>query len=199
MNTDAIALCALLAVASGGFLWHWRHTRRRLDGLQARLEQVDNARRELAAQLTRLKRQAPEEALRVRRETLLPLFELDDHLRRAQAHASSTSDENLSVGLGLVAKELQNTWAKQGLERVGAVGECFDPHRHDALEHRPDPKGADPTLLQVVEVLSHGFALGGGRLRPERVAVAAAILRKHLLTLDPLTNEPHPAVRAPDE
>ncbi|PJB33987.1 MAG: nucleotide exchange factor GrpE [Deltaproteobacteria bacterium CG_4_9_14_3_um_filter_63_12] len=199
MNPDAIALCALLAVASGGFLWHWRHTRRQLDALQARLEQVDNARRELAAQLTRLKRQAPEEALRVRRETLLPLFELDDHLRRAQAHASSTSDENLSVGLGLVAKELQNTWAKQGLERVGAVGECFDPHRHDALEHRPDPEGADPTLLQVVEVLSHGFALGGVILRPARVAVAAAIRSEHLLTLDLLTNEPHPAVRAPDE
>ena len=58
-------------------------------------------------------------------------------------------------------------------ERFGAVGEAFDPERHEALMHLPDAElPADAETTTVVQVLQPGYRAGTKVIRPARVAVA---------------------------
>ena len=56
-----------------------------------------------------------------------------------------------------------------GLERVGEVGEPFDPNHHEAIGSLPaESKDHDHTVGTVLQV---GYKFGGALLRPARVQV----------------------------
>ncbi|MGE9808534.1 MULTISPECIES: nucleotide exchange factor GrpE [unclassified Janibacter] len=102
-------------------------------------------------------------------ETLLPVL---DEIQLAREHGDLTEGPMVAI-----ADKLEQTLGKFGLERFGAVGEAFDPMRHEALMHaawdadNPDlPKDADATT--VVTLLQPGYQAGDRVLRPARVAVA---------------------------
>jgi molecular chaperone GrpE len=66
-------------------------------------------------------------------------------------------------------EQVDSVLARQGVVRIGAVGEQFDPERHEAIGVVPRDDVADRT---VVEVARSGFALGDRILRPAQVLVA---------------------------
>jgi molecular chaperone GrpE len=75
----------------------------------------------------------------------------------------------LFEGLRAVLEQMEAILRRQGVERIGAAGEAFDPERHDAVgvvetDELPD--------RAVVEVARSGFALDGRVLRPAQVIVA---------------------------
>jgi molecular chaperone GrpE len=74
-----------------------------------------------------------------------------------------------SDGLRAVREQIEATLGRQQVARLGAVGEPFDPDRHEAVAVRPatdHPDGA------IVEVIRSGYARDGRVLRPALVAVA---------------------------
>jgi molecular chaperone GrpE len=81
----------------------------------------------------------------------------------------SEQDVAGAAGLRSVLDQMDAILARYGVERVGAVGDPFDPERHDAVEVRVSDDLPDRT---VVDVVRSGFAIGGRVLRPALVVVS---------------------------
>ncbi|MFI7482593.1 nucleotide exchange factor GrpE [Kocuria sp. M1R5S2] len=96
-------------------------------------------------------------------QTLLPVFDDIDAARQAG---------DLTEGpFAAIANKLEETLARQGLTRIGAVGERFDPNVHEAVLQQPTSE-VEPD--QVSMVLRSGFRVGDRVVRPAQVAVAVA-------------------------
>jgi molecular chaperone GrpE len=95
---------------------------------------------------------------------LLPVIDAFD---LALAHFSS-DDSDETKALVQSRSLLLDTLAKEGLERIDAVGVAFDPQVHDAVAHVASDDGGE----QVVdEVLRAGYRWKGSVLRPSMVKV----------------------------
>lgn len=96
-------------------------------------------------------------------QSLLPVFDDIDAARNAG---------DLSEGpFAAIANKLEETLVRQGLIRIGAVGERFDPNVHEAVLQQPTSE-VEPD--QVSMVLRSGFRIGERVVRPAQVAVAVA-------------------------
>ena len=58
----------------------------------------------------------------------------------------------------------------KAFEKFGVKGEDFDPTRHDAILHKPDPQAEKATVDTVVEA---GYRIGDRVIRAARVVVAS--------------------------
>lgn len=100
------------------------------------------------------------------------LFPVADALARALAAAprgnGDEAMENLIAGLELTERALLDGFQKNGLTRVGAKGDMFDPKIHQAVAQQPSdqPAGA------IIEVLQPGYLLADRTLRPAMVLVS---------------------------
>jgi molecular chaperone GrpE len=75
----------------------------------------------------------------------------------------------LAEGMRAVLEQMDAILARNGVQRIGAAGERFDPERHEAVGVREADDVPDQT---VVEVARSGFAVGDRVLRPAQVIVA---------------------------
>jgi molecular chaperone GrpE len=144
--------------------------RRRLSDLEAALQ------RERADFLNYRRRatQERDEAGRVARfgvfRMLLPM--LDDLELALQQTPASGADEPWVEGYRLVARKLMRALEQAGVTRIGAAGEPFDPHAHEAIGQRP-PARPEERAGMVGEVVRPGYRLDGLILRPAHVIVVA--------------------------
>lgn len=115
------------------------------------------------------------------------LLSVHDNLDRALAHVDDTLREQAKgfiEGVELTQRELLNAFAKHKIEKVApAMGEKFDPNRHQAMFEAPLP-GAEPGT--VIEVMQAGFTIADRLLRPAMVGVAR-------MAPQPVAEEPEPA------
>ncbi len=105
---------------------------------------------------------------------LLPV--LDDLDRAAgvgpDAHrpsVGSTQDRVWKEGMEMIRDKLMSVLEKEGLRRIEAAGQPFNPVLHEAVA--PHPTDALPEDT-VVTVQQHGYTLNGTLLRPAKVTVA---------------------------
>ncbi|ANS78969.1 Heat shock protein GrpE [Serinicoccus hydrothermalis] len=101
-------------------------------------------------------------------EALLPVL---DDVHSAREHGDLTEGSPFAA----IADKLEQALGRFGVERVGAVGDVFDPNVHEALMHLPAeqvelPEGT--TEMTVVQVMQPGFKVGEQVVRAARVAVA---------------------------
>ena len=75
----------------------------------------------------------------------------------------------LAEGMRAVLEQMESILARNGVRRIGAAGERFDPERHEAVAVRETDEVPDRT---VVEVARSGFAVGDRVLRPAHVVVS---------------------------
>jgi molecular chaperone GrpE len=115
----------------------------------------------------RVQRQQEDVILRAMERLVAAMLPALDAFELAEEHL--VGDEAVSPGGLLQAVALlRDTLAKEGLERIGAVGDAFDPTAHEAVEHAPDGDGQGP----VVEVvLRPGYRFQGRMVRPAMVKV----------------------------
>lgn len=78
--------------------------------------------------------------------------------------------DDLSDGFTMVIGELEKVAAKNGLVAFGAVGDAFDPVRHEALMQVQLESPVE--VVTVSQVMQQGYELKGRVIRPARVAVA---------------------------
>jgi molecular chaperone GrpE len=97
---------------------------------------------------------------------LLPVV---DNLDRALAAAPE--GDPLAGGVKLVLKVLEEALARHGVQTFRALGETFDPRRHEAIMTVATAEQPPGTI-----VLEHGrgFSLHDRLIRPALVGVAAA-------------------------
>jgi molecular chaperone GrpE len=100
---------------------------------------------------------------------LLPVL---DNLQRAVAAAEKGGTlDDLRQGVAMVVQQAREVLAKHQIQPITAVGEPFDPHRHEALTQMPSAEHPPMTVLQEVET---GYLLHDRVLRPTKVIVSAA-------------------------
>jgi molecular chaperone GrpE len=68
----------------------------------------------------------------------------------------------------MILSEFYNTLEKQGIKRIQAIGQPFDPLLHEAVES----VASDQQAGSVVKEHVSGFTLHGRLLRPAKVAVS---------------------------
>lgn len=161
--------------------------------LSARLEEAEqeiNRLRELLqrhhADHTNYKRRMEEtEAERASRAAahlvsgLLPVL---DDLDRAtgpevdSGGVGSGQDRVWKEGMDLIRQKLLSVLEKEGVRRIEAMGEAFNPVLHEAVAPHPTDTVPEDTIVAVQQ---HGYTLNGALLRPARVTVARRPQRTH--------------------
>jgi molecular chaperone GrpE len=99
---------------------------------------------------------------------LIPVL---DDLDLAVATATKAEDEGLLEGVKMVQKNLSSALESEGLQRIKAVGEPFNPSSHEAVDK---VQGTDNSEDTVVEEMRKGYAFKGKVLRPSAVKVEMA-------------------------
>ncbi len=99
-------------------------------------------------------------------EALLPVL---DGFERALATHGDASDEEHRKGFELIERQLRDTLAKRGLQRIEAEGKAFDPFLHHAVERVESKEHPDGTVLAVLQT---GYRFNDRVLRPAMVRVA---------------------------
>ena len=100
-------------------------------------------------------------------QTVAAFLPVYDNLERAMKQ--ETADEAYKKGVEMTMKGLQDALAGLGVEMIPALGETFDPNRHNAVMHCDDPEAGENT---IVEVFQQGFACGDKVIRFSMVRVA---------------------------
>lgn len=72
-------------------------------------------------------------------------------------------------GIELIYKKLQSILEAEGVKRMEAEGQIFDPNFHEAISQE---KSEDHESGQVIEVIRNGYMLGDKVIRPAMVRVS---------------------------
>lgn len=140
---------------------------------QKKLEEAHDRWVRAAADLENYRKRAQRERDEVQKfgveklvKDLLPVV---DNLDRALAAAAA--DDPLVAGVKLVRASFEQALSRHGVKAFSALGEPFDPARHEALLQVPSAEAAPGTV-----VLEHarGFTLHDRLVRPAMVGVAVA-------------------------
>jgi molecular chaperone GrpE len=117
----------------------------------------------------RTERDRHEEGRRGVERLILDLIPVLDAFDRAlQAHQDPAYEE-YRKGVTLIRKQLWDSIAKHGVQRIEAAGKIFDPHQHQAIERLESEEYPDGF---IVAVFQDGYTFHGRVLRPAIVRVA---------------------------
>ena len=100
-------------------------------------------------------------------QTVAAFLPVYDNLERALKQ--ETADEAYKKGVEMTMKGLQDALTNLGVEVIPALGETFDPNRHNAVMHCDDEEAGEST---IVEVFQQGFMCGDKIIRFSMVKVA---------------------------
>lgn len=140
----------------------------RLEATQERLlralADLENHRRRAGVELANTRAEATNEVLR-------SLVDVADSAGRGVAAIADRHDDPVAQGLTALAEQIDAVMRRHGVERIGTVGEPFDPGRHEAVGVLDVPGLPDGAVAAVTR---QGYAAGGRLLRPAEVVVARA-------------------------
>jgi molecular chaperone GrpE len=90
-----------------------------------------------------------------------------DDLERALANRPT--GDSWADGLELIARKFQAALEAEGVKRIEAAGQPFDPNVHEAISSEPSDAVESG---HVIEVVQNGYTLGERIIRPAMVRVA---------------------------
>jgi molecular chaperone GrpE len=126
-----------------------------------------------AAELENIKKRLAREkaeGIRFANENLMrDLLPTLDNLVRAVEHAKGGNGQPLLEGLEMVLKGLLDALNRHGLTQISALGETFDPEKHEAFAQVERPDCAPNT---VVEEYNKGYYFFDRLLRPALVTLS---------------------------
>ncbi len=140
--------------------------------LRAELEEVRERWARAVADYQNLRRRSAEERAELRMQLLAGLVggylgvldDLDRALGSIDQHEELTEHPWVD-GMRLVRQNFAALLEGSGVTEIAAVGEAFDPLRHESIAYQPGPEG------RVLAVVQRGFEAGSHVVRPARVVV----------------------------
>ncbi len=100
----------------------------------------------------------------------LNVCDLADNFERAMMQIKEEDKENSFVkGILQIEQQLRSILEKEGVCKIKALGNEFDPSEHEALAHIPSEFEENT----VAAVIQNGYTMHGKILRPVRVAVSS--------------------------
>lgn len=100
-------------------------------------------------------------------DTIKPMLAVYDNLERGIAQYDEADVHR--QGLELITRQFVEVLTKLGVTEIEALGQPFDPEKHNAVMHVEDEDAGENT---IVEVFQKGFMLGEKVLRFSMVKVA---------------------------
>ncbi|MDQ3559735.1 MAG: nucleotide exchange factor GrpE [Pseudomonadota bacterium] len=158
-----------------------------LGGASAEIEKLEAEKADLtdrllrlAADMDNLRRRTERDVVDARKYAVTKfagdMLVVADNLQRAleavPAESRESGDEPfkaLLAGVELTGRELDRLLQRNGIAKIAAKGERFDPNRHQAVFEVPDPSVPAGTVAQVMQ---EGFTIGDRVLRAAMVGVA---------------------------
>jgi len=130
------------------------------DGWQRAVADFQNYRRRMEAEKVSSYQSALGEVI----QRYLPIL---DDLERALA--ARPADLAWADGIELIYRKWCSLLEAEGVQRIEAVGQPFDPNVHEAVAHEPSD---DHESGQVIGIVRNGYMLGERVIRPAQVRVA---------------------------
>jgi len=138
-----------------------------LKNSQAKAEEMTTTAQRALADLQNFKRRTEEERSRFAQfasaELVRELIPHLDNFQRAFEHAPESNEWADSIKI--IYEKLLKSLESQGLKRIEALNQQFDPNLHEALLQGPGKKDI------VIEELESGYLLGEQVIKPSRVKV----------------------------
>jgi len=135
------------------------------DDLLGRLQRVSadyaNFQKRLTKQINDSVQYEKEKILR----SFLPVLDNFEHTLKAHAAGDVSA---LAKAVEIIYGQMLDTLRLHGVEQIGAMGESFDPDRHQAVMRMEQP---DKPADIVLEELQKGYVVNGHVIRPSRVVV----------------------------
>lgn len=100
-------------------------------------------------------------------KSLLPV--VDDFKLMIDKSSAGENRDGILEGARMIYEKFVQILEKEGLEKIDALGQQFDPELHEALMMKPTEVEAEHNI--VVEVFQDGFRLKERLLRPSKVIV----------------------------
>ena len=133
----------------------------------------------LAAEMDNLRKRTERDVQDARRYAISKfagdMLVVGDNLKRAleavpaEKKAEDEALKALVDGVEVTGREMERLLEKNGITRIKAIGERFDPHRHQAMFEVPD---AGVPAGTVVQVMQEGYQIGDRVLRAALVGVS---------------------------
>ena len=101
-------------------------------------------------------------------DTVQALLPIADNIGRA-LEQENASAEDMRKGVEMIEAQIQQAFEKLGITPCGAVGEPFDPNRHNAVAHIEDESLGENVISAVFQ---KGYLLGDRVVRFAMVQVA---------------------------
>jgi molecular chaperone GrpE len=136
-------------------------TQEYLDALLRERADFTNFRRRIEAEKSQMWAQASSETIK----KLLPVL---DDLERATANRPA--ENSWADGVEMIYRKFQSMLEKEGILRIEAEGQPFDPNMHEAIMQEESAEYESGT---VIAVLQQGYMYREQVLRPAMVKVAA--------------------------
>jgi molecular chaperone GrpE len=130
---------------------------------------LDNARKRARHELAEVQLQATAGVLR----DILTVVDSFERALEAGPHKSDAPAEAKAVyeGVSLIYRQLSDVLSRRGVKPIEAVGQPFDPRRHEAVAQVPVTEGLEDGVVALE--MQRGYLFGDRVLRPSKVAVAA--------------------------
>ncbi len=101
---------------------------------------------------------------------ILELIDIMESFERGLENVKeSDNKEKLIQGMELIYKQLKNVLEKNGLVPIKALGEKFDPYKHEAMMQTPSDDNEEGIIL---EEFARGYMLNNKVIRYSKVRVS---------------------------
>lgn len=100
-------------------------------------------------------------------DALTAFLPMIDNLNRALG--APDEQGSMRKGVEMILNQAKETLANLGIEEIPALGQTFDPNRHNAAMHIEDPQYGEQ---EIVEVFQAGYSIGDKIIRHSVVKVA---------------------------
>jgi molecular chaperone GrpE len=97
---------------------------------------------------------------------ILPVLE---NFNRAMDGAGENVRDNFFQGMEIICRQFKDTLGSMGLKEFSALGETFDPARHEAIGTAECVEKPENTIIEEV---SKGYMVGAKVIKPARVIVS---------------------------
>ncbi len=98
-------------------------------------------------------------------DAMLKLLPIVDDFEIAMSHMDKSSHKEFGHGMELIFIKIKDMLKREGVEEMKALGERFDPYRHDAIRQGEGEEG------KITEVIQKGYTFRGNVLRHAKVVV----------------------------
>ena len=125
--------------------------------------ELDNYRKRMAREMQESARFANAELL----GALLPVLDNFDY--GLQAAKAENEKSNITIGMSMVLKQIQDFLREQGVEEIATTG-AFDPNLHEAMTQQPSDDVPEGRILYQTR---KGYRLRDRLLRPASVVISS--------------------------